>query len=450
MGCKLGAVDKEEVVAEALLLIEKGSSEREALRLVSKKYQITDWRIRGTIHSLVFEIVKRLNLINLLIKNTLEKGSIKKLYPMLINLLRVGVYNLKFTDIPPPKVTKIVVEKVKEYFGVPVSKFANAILRRIEEINLSDYITDSTEIPCLSLKYFHPEWFIKYLIKLIGDSDTKKILQKSLEPDTIFIRINQLKTDIESIIRELKKEEFTFQVDRDLPNVIKIITWKYPIIHSAMYQEGLIYIQEKASVLVPFVVDPQEGDIIFDLCAAPGGKTMQLGQLLKNSGLILAIDRSHRRLLELSTKLVKYAHHNVYIINGVSENTQNFIRIQADKILIDPPCSGTGTFLARPAGKWKLQEKDIKFYSNIQWKLLETAVRLLKKSGEIIYSTCSITLEENERIIKRFLKNFPDFKLVPTIPFIGTPGFLGLSETQRLWPHIHDTEGFFISKLKRT
>lgn len=446
----MGAIDKELVTAEAILAIEKGASEREALRIMSQKYNfITDWRIRGPIHSLVFECIRRLNLIDFLIKESLEKGTLKQLYPLLRNLLRVGVYILKFTDTPPPKITKFIVKVSKERFGKSVGKFTNAVLRKIEQLKISDYITDSKDIANLSLQYYHPPWFIEYLINLIGLPETIEFLKKSIEENRLFIRINTLKTDLSSVIEKLEQEEYTFLVDQDLPDLIRITQWKLPVIHSSLLKEGLIYIQDKASTLVSHVLNPQEGDIIFDLCAAPGGKSMHIGQLLGNSGMIFAVDRSHRRLLELTTKLSQYNLHNIYVININGETSPSFIRKKADKILIDPPCSGTGTFVSRPYSKWKLRLKDLQAFTAIQWKLLIAATKSLKSSGEIIYSTCSLTLEENEKMIKKFLHVFPDFSLVPATPFLGTPGFLGLTETQRLWPHLNETEGFFIAKLKR-
>lgn len=450
MGYKLGEIDRELVAAEAILEIEKGASEREAIRLISQKYKIKDWRIRGSFHSLVFEVTRRLNLIDFLISKSLQKGKITKIYPLLRNLLRVGVYIIKFTKTPPPKITKLVVKLVKEHFRVSVAKFANALLRKIELMNLNELITDSTETLNLSLKYFHPGWFIEYLKDLIGLPETIEFLKKSSIPSQLYIRINELKADLATVVEELKKEEFSFKVDNDLPDVIAILKWKYPIIHSNLYKKGLIYIQGKASALVSHVVDPQNEEIIFDLCAAPGGKSMHMGQLLQNRGRVIALDRSHRRLLELSTKLKDYSLHNIYVIQGVGEKVQKLVREKADKILVDPVCSGTGTLISRPYSKWKLRQKDLQIFNATQWKLLVSAVKLLKEAGEIIYSTCSLTVEENEKIVEKFLHVFSDsFTLVPATPLIGTSGFLGLSKTQRLWPHLHNTEGFFISKLKR-
>jgi len=445
----LGAIDKEEMVAEVISVIETGNSEREALGKVSEKYNITDKRTRAVIHSIVFEIGRRLNLIDLLINETLEKGNISKLYPLLRNLIRYGVYNLKFTDKSPHKITKFVVEKTKKHFGKSISKFSNALLRKIETIDISNYISNYSGTEQLSLRYYHPKWFINYLIKLLGRTNAIEFLKKSLEPNNVYVRINSLKTDPITVSKKLEEEGYEFILDEDLSDVVKIIKWKYPIVRSRIYKEGLIYIQDKASALVSHIINPQDEQVIFDVCAAPGGKSMHVGQLLENKGRVFAIDRSSRRLLELTSKLSIHGFQNIHVLNAVGEKVTDFLRIKADKIVVDPPCSGTGTFISRPFSKWKLKQKDLDILIKIQWKLLVSVVKAIKDKGEIVYSTCSITLEENEQIIQRFLKEFPEFALTPMKPFIGVPGYLGLTETQRLFPHLHDTEGFFIAKLKK-
>ncbi len=445
----MGAADKEELVAEVILAIEEGSPEREALNKVTEKYKITDKRIRGTIHSIVFEIGRRLNLIDLIISDTLEKGSIADLYPFLRNLIRYGVYNLKFTENPPHRITKFTVQKAKKRFGKSIARFTNAILRKVELIELSDYFSDSTETKQLAVQYFHPEWFIEYLTELLGKENTIGFLKRSLEPHPVYIRINTLKTDATFISKRLKEEGYEFDLDPDLSDVVKITQWTVPIVRSKVYEEGLVYIQDKASALVSHVINPQEGEVFFDICAAPGGKSMHISQLLKNTGQVFAIDRSSRRLTELTTKLSNHSLHNVHVLNALGDESAQLLRVEADKVLVDPPCSGTGTFISRPFSKWKLKRSDFKLLAKIQWNLLKSAVKVVKSSGEIIYSTCSVTVEENEEIIKKFLDTFPEFTLVPMKPFIGEPGYLGLTEAQRLFSHLHDTEGFFISKLKK-
>ncbi|MHA1264729.1 MAG: 16S rRNA (cytosine(967)-C(5))-methyltransferase RsmB [Candidatus Helarchaeota archaeon] len=445
----MGAIEKEIVAAEALVLIEKGASEREALRKISEKYNIQDPRIRGAIHSIVFETIRYLNVIDFLIRKSLQKGNLNKLYPLLRNLLRVSVYILKFTKTPPQKITKIIVELSKTQYSESISKFVNAILRKVEILDLQNFIKDAKEVEKLSLIYYHPTWFIEYLIKLIGISDATDFMKTSVEEKYIYIRINTIKTNLDEVIETLEQERYEYLVDQDLSDVIRITNWQVPIVHSSLFKEGLIYIQDKASALVSHVVNPQSDQTILDLCAAPGGKSLHIAQLMQNTGRVISLDKSYRRLLELTRKLKQYEIRNIYPLTAYGEKSCKFINIKADKILVDPPCSGTGTFISRPYSKWKLQLKIIGKMAEIQWNLLKAAALLLKPQGEIIYSTCSITLEENEQLITQFLKEFPDFQLIPAKPFIGTPGFLGLKKAQRLWPHLHQTEGFFIVKLIR-
>ncbi|TFG05379.1 MAG: hypothetical protein EU536_02080 [Promethearchaeota archaeon] len=449
MGLTLGAIERELVAAEALSTIETGSSERETLKLLSDKYKISDPRIRGTIHSIVFETIHHLNAIDFLINRALQKGNLDKLQPRLRNLLRVGVYNLKFTQNSPQKTTKILVNLVKRQFGESIAKFVNAIMRKVEYFELKELIAALSEYKKLALLYNHPVWFVKYLINLIGRSDAISVMETTLEENFIYIRINPLTSDLETVMTKLSEEKYEFITDDALPDIIRLTQWKIPIVHSSLYENGAVYLQDKASALVSHVLNPQEGETILDICAAPGGKSMHIGQKMHNTGMVISVDRSSRRLTELSTKLTPYNLLNVFILNAIGEESSTFLRVKADKILIDPPCSGTGTFISRPYAKWKINPKIIRRMADIQWTLLESAVSILKPQGKIVYSTCSVTIEENEELIKRFLRKHIDFSLVPSDPMIGSPGLLGLHDAQRLWPHLHNTEGFFIATLER-
>ena len=218
----MGAIDKELATAEVLVAIETGSSERDALKKLSVKHKITDWHIRGTIHSIVFEILRRLNVVDLIIKKSLKKGTIDKLYPLLRNLLRVGVYQIKFAEESPPKITNTIVELAKAYFGISVSNFTNALLRKVERLEVSSFLSDSIDAASLSLQYYHQTWFIEYLIKLIGISDTIAFLKRSGEGNGFYVRINLLKTDRSYIIEQLEHDKYVFSLDQDLNDVILI------------------------------------------------------------------------------------------------------------------------------------------------------------------------------------------------------------------------------------
>jgi len=188
---------------------------------------------------------------------------------------------------------------------------------------------------------------------------------------------------------------------------------------------------------------------VLDVCAAPGAKTTYMAQLMQNQGKIFSIDYSKRRMhvwkRQMKRMDVKIA---VPIIADVCRHLP--LRLSADLVVLDPPCTSTGAFGKMPSAKWRLTKRSVLHMAQIQWKMLQQCAEHVKTGGYLIYSTCSITLEENEMLIERFLKWHPEFTLVETQPRIGLSGLRGQAKCQRLYPHLHNCNGFFIAKLLKT
>ncbi len=187
---------------------------------------------------------------------------------------------------------------------------------------------------------------------------------------------------------------------------------------------------------------------VLDICAAPGAKTSHLAQLMHNNGTIYSVDYSRRRMQVWRNNMVKMG---VRIAEPVIADARLDIPVkaQADVLVLDPPSTGTGTFRKSPSAKWRLSRNSVERMASIQWQMIDKSASLVKCKGFLIYSTNSITVEENEMIIERFLKNHLDFSLVRIKPEIGSPGMRGLEKCRRFYPHVHDCNGFFIAKLLR-
>ena len=214
------------------------------------------------------------------------------------------------------------------------------------------------------------------------------------------------------------------------------------------YRGGAVILQDKASVLVCEVAAPWPGDTVLDVCAAPGVKTSHLAQIMGNRGRIISVDSDARRLAAWR-KLTGVM--GVTNAEGMlADATRDYeLPCEVDVVLLDPPCSGTGTFNTIPSGKWSLTEDSIREKAATQRALIEKVAPHLKKGGFMVYSTCSVTVEENEGVIAGFLEGHPEFSLVEAGPRLGRPGLLGLIGAQRLYPSVHGCEGFFIAKLKK-
>jgi 16S rRNA (cytosine967-C5)-methyltransferase len=220
--------------------------------------------------------------------------------------------------------------------------------------------------------------------------------------------------------------------------------------NTAPYREGVFILQDKASILVCEVTAPKPSDTVLDICAAPGAKTSHLAGIMGNHGRIISIDSDARRLASWRRLIDRMGVTNAKSMLVDATSDYDLSTGKVDLVILDPPCSGTGTFNNIPSGKWRVTHRLIEEKAGIQKVLIEKAASHLKKGGFLVYSTCSVTVEENEEVIKGFLEGHPEFRLVEPKPKLGTQGLLGLREAQRLYPSVHMCEGFFIAKLEKS
>jgi 16S rRNA (cytosine967-C5)-methyltransferase len=188
--------------------------------------------------------------------------------------------------------------------------------------------------------------------------------------------------------------------------------------------------------------------VVLDICAAPGAKTTYLAQLMQNRGFIYSVDYSKRRMNVWKNEV---AHMGVEVATPIIADACHSppLRIEADIAILDPPCTSTGAFGKLPSAKWRLTRRSVDKMAEIQWQMLNSIAENVKPGGTLFYSTCSITVEENEMLIERFLKWHTEFSLTEITPKIGLSGLRGLEKCQRLYPYIHECNGFFIAKLSK-
>jgi 16S rRNA (cytosine967-C5)-methyltransferase len=442
----------QELVAEVLKVIDETTlSEKEALkRCLSGK--IDDHKIWSCVHAYVFEIVKRKNLIDFIIKHSL-RGDFDTLNPIFRNLLRVCVYEMHFKGVHPALATDSIVRIVKQRFGLKMASLANAILRRAEHFDYEkaiERLRRKDEIKYLALKYYHPEWYVKYAIELLGKDEAVRLMIANNQKQSIYVRVNELKADIESVRRYLESNKVEI-VETPLPEVFKVIKYEKPPSVLDWHAEGKYVIQDLASCFVTHVLKPEPNEVILDLAAAPGLKTSHIASFMENTGKIIAVDNSADRLKRMKAKLKQLGVKNV--VCKLADGTKFYIG-EVDRVLVDPPCSSTGSFRNYPCVKWRFDKAKFLKTIEVQRGMIANAFRNLKSGGVLVYSTCSITFEENEENVI-FASEF--FKVEEVKAIIGVRGirkfkkriFPFWDKVVRTYPHLHDTVGFFISKLEK-
>jgi 16S rRNA (cytosine967-C5)-methyltransferase len=435
---------------EALSWIElQNLSEKLALSKTAKQLHITNTFAKGLAHKLVCETMRKRNLLDRLINHALAPRAISDFDLGVRAFLRLYAYETK-TE-PKRDVHKEAVEIARMGRSIlewetlqPVEKALGALLSLKTETVLRELSDDEKT----ALQTCHPSWFVKYCFKLFGRNDALKLLESGQTFPPVYVRLNTLKSTEEKTLEALQKEDIQLAPVQGLKDVYKITKTKQPLASTKSFKEGLFYVQDKASCLAAEVTAPEPGMTVFDVCAAPGAKTTHLAMLMQNKGAIFSLDYSKRRMNAWKQSISRMGVENATPI--ISDACQPLpLNGTADIVILDPPCTSTGVFARTPSAKWRLSPRSIRKMAEIQWQMLRNSADKVKEDGWLIYSTCSITVEENEMQIERFLKLHLEFKLCETKPLIGQAGLRGLTKCQRLYPHMHECNGFFIAKLQR-
>ena len=421
--------------------------ERLALNRATKQLRIKDPKAIGLAHRLVSETLRRKNHIDFLVNSVLAPQSLNDFKLGTRAFLRLYVYETKLTDGNLEKAAKIA-RMGRSILGWWELKDVEEVLGEILSINPESALKGLDELEKVGLLTYHPTWFVKYCFKLLGRGEALRFLKKSAEIPPTYVRLNTLKAPEETVLKKLEGEKTVLEKVQQLKHTYKLVESKKPLTRTQSFSQGLFYIQDKASCLAAEIADPTSGTTVLDVCAAPGAKTTYLVQLMENKGTIISVDYSKRRIQVWKRETERMG---AKIVQPVVADARKLLplNVSADLVILDPPCTSTGTFGKTPDAKWRLTKRSILGMAKIQAEMIEQCAEYTKKGGYLVYSTCSITVEENEMVIENFLKLHPEFKLVYTMPKIGLPGLRGLTKCQRLYPHIHECNGFFVAKLMK-
>ena len=440
-----------ELIADILTLIdERELSSKNALERVFRRVSGEDReRARGLAHAYVFEIEKWRKKIDFIANSVIKGTRIDDLDPYLANLLRIGIFEMKFKGINPAIATDSVVRVVKEKYDLNRAKFINAILREVENFNLEKALKKLKEkdrIEYLSVKFSHPRWYVEYVIDLLGYEGAIRLLLSNNKTQRYYVRVNPLKTDIDKLAEYL--EENNVRTARTpVDDVLKVLEYETPVTRLDWYKEGYFVIQDLASAYVAHVLAPEKGEKVLDLAAAPGSKTFHVAHLMENTGEIIAVDYSLERLKKMEAKMRVLGVKNVRLVHADGMKFKD--REKFDKIILDAPCSSSGTYRQFPEVKWRFDRNKIKKVIQVQKAMIKNAYRNLREEGEMTYSSCSVRVDENEENIK-YATGKVGFELVD-YPFTwGERGFTEIGDKVfRSFTHLHDCNSFFIAKLRK-
>lgn len=380
---------------------------------------------------------------------------IGKIQPDVLNILRLGLFQIIFLDrIPDSAAVNTSVELTKQTKSCRAAGFVNALLRKASTNYRNVPFSTFQENPLTFLTSGQsvPEWLAKRWLKRLSAETIISLCKTINAIPPITIRTNTLKTDREQLVRSLEDHVEHIEPTSYAPDGIKIMNPKQSIQHLAVYKKGWFRVQDEAAQLVALLLNPQPGETVLDACAGLGGKTAHMAQLMRNQGTIIALDNNAKKLQQLTgemqrlgVSMVKAVCHDLQI--PLAENQFDGF----DRILVDAPCSGLGVMRRNPDIKWNSSAARLERHAGIQKRILENLAAMVKPDGILVYAVCSMEPEENEAVVKEFLKKQPDFVIdkhwgkIPEAIRSRVKPVAGF----RTLPFINDMDGFFLARLKR-
>ncbi len=377
--------------------------------------------------------------------------KIEKISVWIINILRLGIYQLLYLNRVPASASVNESVKLAVKFGHRASaNYVNAVLRNIyrgrEKIEFPD---KEDAVKYLSVKYSYPEWLSERWISEYGREFAEGLMQAGNDKPEYIIRINTLRTGKDDLMKRLNEKGFAVKPGRYLDDTLSVEN-PAGILKTDEYRKGLFIVQDESSMLPVRALEPRPGQLLLDVCSAPGGKAAYAAALMNNQGRVIAQD-----IYENKLRLIRQTSQRLGL-NIIEERaadaavTDPEYKGKADRVLADVPCTGFGIIRRKPDIKWSRKQEDIHELSMLQKRILNASAEYLKPGGIIVYSTCTFGAEENEAIIEEFVKENPDFEPVDFNELL--PGGLECSRMGmlQLYPNVHGTDGFFIAKLKRT
>ncbi len=447
----------------ALRDVHKGAYADVALDRAIRKVDLPD-NERRLVTELVYGSVRRQRTLDAIIDELARKKSHQQ--PLLLRcILHLGLYQLQFQErIPPSAAVNTTVQLAKDNGFPGLSGFVNGLLRqyiRLGEEKGEGGENKSTIIPIelpekeserLGILYSFPDWIVNVWIEQFGFSETEKLCEWMNRTPSIDLRVNQLCSSVEQVETALKERGVLSQRVANLPQALRLLSSAGAIKNLPGFNEGWWTVQDSSAQLVSYLLKPQQNEVIIDACAAPGGKTTHIAEMMRDTGKIFACDRTASRLRKLQQNTQRLNLKSIEICVGDSRDLDKFIDLEdilADKVLLDVPCSGLGTLHRHADARFRQTPENIEELSILQRELLLNTSKFVKDNGSLVYSTCTLHPAENEAVIKSFLESNPNWQI--ELPDTDSP--IHEYSTPEGWikvlPHKHDMDGFFMVNLRK-
>ena len=417
-----------ELALDMLLAIDRdGQYSHLVLRDVLDKYQYLSKQERAFLTRLTEGTIERMLTLDYVI-DQFSKTKVKKMKPLIRELMRLSVYQIMYMDgVPDAAVCNEAVKLARKRGFSGLSGFVNGVLRSVAR-GWKD-VTFQNE----SVRYSVPEWIIDGWNADYGRDVTEKMLEAFMQPAKITVRTNTQKCTPEELKDRLSQEGVTVEAIEGISYAFALSGFDY-LAGLGSFQDGWFYVQDISSMTVAHAADPKKGDYIIDVCAAPGGKSSHLAELLDGSGMVEARDLTEYKVGLIEENILRHDLHNMKAVQQDATLFDEASVEKADILICDLPCSGLGVIGRKSDIRYKMTAERAHDLAVLQQEMLDTVWKYVKRGGKLIYSTCTIHKEENEDNVAAFLQKHPQFTLV---------------EQRQIFP-MEGSDGFFVAKMIRS
>ncbi len=403
-------------------------------------------RERARVREYVQSVLRKRSYLDFLL-GEFSSISLEEMKPQLKNILRLGLYDMLFMDSTPEYAAiNETVEIAKLSLGSKSGDLVNAILRNLQrDINNLPKPAFKDRTKLVATTFSHPEWMVRRWSERLGEREAFQLMQANNSRPVHYVRVNNLRTKTENFKLRMEKSGIPFEESDWLPGYFKVDSVQ-PFIQKGWLDKGFCQVQDIAAGFAPIILDPKPGEVIYDLCAAPGTKTIMISDLMHGEGTVFAVDISSERLELLASSALNYNAENIKIRRSDARDISLKI---TDGVLLDAPCSGTGVLSKRADLRWRRTEKDLEDLIQLQEELLEEAANMVKKGGRLVYSTCSLESEENMDQINKFLEKYDNFELEDLSDYLPVEVLTEDGKAYQTWPHKQRCDGHFGVRLNR-
>lgn len=419
---------------------------------------------RRLVTELVYGSVRRQRTLDACIDRLAKKKSHQQ-PPDLRLILHLGLYQLRYLDhIPPSAAVDTTVELAKQNGFKGLAGFVNGVLRNyVRQAAPGDVLgkeqllgETADRIQQLAIEQSYPDWMVELWVNQFGWEDAEKLCIWLNQAPQIDLRVNPLKASIEQVEQAMQAAGVNVTRIAGFPQALRLGQGAGAIDRLPGFAEGWWTVQDGSAQLVSHLLNPQPGEVVIDACAAPGGKTTHLAELMQDQGTVWGCDRYASRLKKLTANAARLQLNSIQICTGDSRDLPQFKNI-ADRVLIDAPCSGLGTLHRHADARWRQTPETVQELAQLQTELLNEAATWVKSNGLMVYATCTLHPDENEAVVDRFLNEHPEWQIESIPPDHPAAKFVDkiLEEPgrDRAWlrvlPHQHDMDGFFMVLLRK-